>query len=71
MVAVTIGISLSYALERTVPIMPLVTGGLVVVFGGLTLAKRPHRHARRGADQEPADPTMTARDRQDTAMSVP
>ena len=38
MVAVTIGISLSYALERTVPIMPLVTGGLVMVFGGLTLA---------------------------------
>jgi intracellular septation protein len=38
MVAVTIGISLSYSLERTVPIMPLVTGGLVIVFGGLTLA---------------------------------
>ena len=37
MVAVTIGITLSYALERTVPIMPLVTGGLVMVFGGLTL----------------------------------
>jgi intracellular septation protein len=38
MVTVTIGIILSYALERTVPIMPLVTGGLVMVFGGLTLA---------------------------------
>lgn len=38
MVAVTTGIILSYTLERTVPIMPLVTGGLVMVFGGLTLA---------------------------------
>jgi intracellular septation protein len=38
MITVTIGIILSYALERTVPIMPLVTGGLVMVFGGLTLA---------------------------------
>ena len=37
MVAVTIGLALSYGLERTVPIMPLVTAGLVLVFGGLTL----------------------------------
>lgn len=37
MVAVTCGIVLSYALERTVPVMPLVTAGLVLVFGGLTL----------------------------------
>lgn len=38
MIAVTIGIALSYILERSVPIMPLVTAGLVLVFGGLTLA---------------------------------
>ena len=37
MVAVTLGLALSYGLERTVPIMPLVTAGLVLVFGGLTL----------------------------------
>ena len=37
MVAVTLGLALSYGLERTVPIMPLVTAGLVLVFGGLTI----------------------------------
>ena len=37
MVAVTLGLALSYGLERTVPIMPLVTAGLVLIFGGLTL----------------------------------
>ena len=37
MVAGTLGLALSYGLERTVPIMPLVTAGLVLVFGGLTL----------------------------------
>jgi intracellular septation protein len=37
MVAVILGLALSYGLERTVPIMPLVTAGLVLVFGGLTL----------------------------------
>ena len=30
-------LALSYGLERTVPIMPLVTAGLVLVFGGPTL----------------------------------
>ena len=37
MVAVILGLALSYGLERTVPIMPLITAGLVLVFGGLTL----------------------------------
>ena len=37
MVAATCGVILSYALERKVPTMPLVTAGLVLVFGGLTL----------------------------------
>ena len=43
MLAVTIGLILSYALERTVPTMPLVTAGLVIVFGGLTLALNDER----------------------------
>lgn len=38
MVAVTCGVILSFTLERSVPAMPLVTAGLVLVFGGLTLA---------------------------------
>ena len=38
MIAVSLGVALSYALERSVPMMPLVTAGLVLVFGGLTLA---------------------------------
>ncbi len=38
MIAVALGVVLSYALERSVPVMPLVTAGLVLVFGGLTLA---------------------------------
>ena len=38
MVAVTCGVILSYVLSRSVPIMPLATAGLVLVFGGLTLA---------------------------------
>ena len=37
MVAVTCGIILSYVLSRSVPIMPLATAGLVLIFGGLTL----------------------------------
>ena len=43
MLAVIIGLILSYALERTVPTMPLVTAGLVIVFGGLTLALNDER----------------------------
>lgn len=38
MIAVTAGVILSYVLERSVPMLPLVTAGLVMVFGGLTLA---------------------------------
>ena len=37
MIATVIALGLSYALTRTVPIMPLVTAVFVLVFGGLTL----------------------------------
>ena len=37
MVAVAISLAVSVALERRVPIMPLVTAAVVMVFGGLTL----------------------------------
>ncbi len=37
MVAVAISLSVSVVLERRVPIMPLVTAAVVMVFGGLTL----------------------------------
>jgi len=37
MVATIISIAVNYALTKTVPIAPLVTGALVLVFGGLTL----------------------------------
>jgi intracellular septation protein len=35
--ATAIALALSYAVERRVPIMPLITAGIVGVFGGLTL----------------------------------
>ncbi|MBV1887054.1 MAG: septation protein A [Parvibaculaceae bacterium] len=37
MVAIATSLSMSYALHRTLPIMPIVTGVFVFVFGGLTL----------------------------------
>ncbi len=37
MVAITISLSVSYVLTRRLPIMPVVTGVVVLVFGGLTL----------------------------------
>jgi len=37
MVATVIALGLSYAIARTVPVMPLVTAVFVLVFGGLTL----------------------------------
>jgi intracellular septation protein len=37
MVAVTIALALNYWLERKLPVMPIVTGVMVLVFGGLTL----------------------------------
>jgi intracellular septation protein len=37
MVATLVALAVSYALTRRLPIMPLVTGVVVVVFGGLTL----------------------------------
>src|SRR5690242_16274573 len=37
MVTTTASIAITYSLTRTVPIMPLITGVLVLVFGGLTL----------------------------------
>jgi intracellular septation protein len=37
MVAIAISLIATYALHRTIPIMPLVTGGFVLVFGGLTI----------------------------------
>ncbi len=37
MVATTISIAVTYSLTKTVPIMPLITGVLVLIFGGLTL----------------------------------
>ena len=38
MAAATIVVILAYAIERRVPIMPVVTAAIVLVFGGLTLA---------------------------------
>lgn len=37
MVATTISIAVTYSLTKTVPLMPLVTGALVLIFGGLTI----------------------------------
>ena len=37
MVAMVVALSLSMILTRTIPVMPLVTGVVVLVFGGLTL----------------------------------
>ncbi|MHB1204518.1 MAG: septation protein A [Rhodospirillaceae bacterium] len=37
MAATVIALAVSYAIARTIPVMPLVTGVFVVVFGGLTL----------------------------------
>jgi len=37
MVATTLALSLSYAVERRIPMMPLTTAALVGIFGGLTL----------------------------------
>ncbi|MEW5424248.1 septation protein A [Amorphus sp. 3PC139-8] len=37
MVATLIALAVSYALQRTLPLMPVVTGVVVLVFGGLTL----------------------------------
>ncbi len=37
MVATALALTLSYAVERRLPMMPLITAGIVGVFGGLTL----------------------------------
>jgi intracellular septation protein len=37
MIATVIGLALSWAVERKLPLMPMVTASIVVVFGGLTL----------------------------------
>lgn len=37
MVAVTVALAISYWLEKRLPVMPIVTGVMVLVFGGLTL----------------------------------
>lgn len=37
MVATVIALAINWALERRLPVMPLVSGGFVLVFGGLTL----------------------------------
>jgi intracellular septation protein len=37
MVAIVVALAISYALTRHLPLMPLVTAAIVVVFGGLTL----------------------------------
>ena len=37
MVATIVSLSVSYAMVRRLPIMPLISGALVLVFGGLTL----------------------------------
>ena len=37
MIATVFTLSLSYILERHIPIMPLITAGIIGVFGGLTL----------------------------------
>lgn len=38
MIAITLALGANWLLERRLPIMPLVTAGFVLVFGGLTLA---------------------------------
>lgn len=38
MVATVVSLSISYAMVRRIPVMPLISGVLVLVFGGLTLA---------------------------------
>lgn len=38
MVATAIALTVSYVLTKTLPIMPLVSGAVVLVFGGLTIA---------------------------------
>jgi len=38
MVAVAVALGANYALERRVPVMPLVSGAFVLVFGALTIA---------------------------------
>ena len=35
--ATVVALAVSYAMARTIPIMPLVAGGFVLVFGGLTI----------------------------------
>lgn len=37
MAATAVALAISYARQRTIPVMPLVTGVFVLVFGGLTL----------------------------------
>ncbi len=37
MVAAVLAVTVSFAIERRLPLMPMVTAGLVLVFGGLTL----------------------------------
>jgi intracellular septation protein len=37
MIAIVVALAVSYALTRHLPMMPLVSAGIVVVFGGLTL----------------------------------
>jgi intracellular septation protein len=37
MVAIVVALGMSYALTRRLPVMPLVTAAIVLVFGGLTL----------------------------------
>ena len=37
MAAIMISVSISFLLERKLPIMPVVTAGVVLVFGGLTI----------------------------------
>jgi intracellular septation protein len=37
MVATVLALTLSYAVERRIPMMPLITAGIIGVFGGLTL----------------------------------
>ncbi len=38
MVATVVSLSISYAMVRRIPVIPLISGALVLVFGGLTLA---------------------------------
>lgn len=37
MVAIVVSLGVSFALERRLPVMPVVTGAVILVFGGLTL----------------------------------